>query len=112
MTASKCESWHLAPRDFSWANRSPCQPIDVASTHSDLFAQQQPQMPTMPTGGWPLVDAGWGAQQPLQPQYTSYNVSHSLFLVSCLLPVSARGGLMQMRVGGFSRSCSSSSSSR
>jgi epsin len=28
----------------------------------------------MPTGGWPLVDIGWGQQQQLQPQYTSYNV--------------------------------------
>ncbi|TYJ52999.1 hypothetical protein B9479_006376 [Cryptococcus floricola] len=39
----------------------------------DLFAQQTQQMPMQPTGGWPLVDAGWGQQQQLQPQYTSYN---------------------------------------
>lgn len=46
------------------------------SQQVDLFSQQQqPQMPMMPTGGWPLVDAGWGQQQQqqLQPQYTSYN---------------------------------------
>ncbi|WVO13472.1 hypothetical protein L204_101089 [Cryptococcus depauperatus] len=39
----------------------------------DLFAQQTQQMPVQPTGGWPLVDVGWGQQQQLQPQYTSYN---------------------------------------
>ncbi|OWZ71104.1 hypothetical protein AYX14_03463 [Cryptococcus neoformans] len=40
----------------------------------DLFAQQTQQVPVQPTGGWPLVDVGWGQQQQqLQPQYTSYN---------------------------------------
>ncbi|RSH88772.1 hypothetical protein EHS25_003000 [Saitozyma podzolica] len=45
----------------------------------DLFAQQTQQMPMMPTGGWPLVDVGWGQQQ-LQPQYTSYNPFHAQML--------------------------------
>ncbi|WWD02611.1 hypothetical protein V865_000651 [Kwoniella europaea PYCC6329] len=43
----------------------------------DLFAQQTQQMPMMPTGGWPLVDVGYGQQQQLQPQYTSYNPFHA-----------------------------------
>ncbi|WWC71541.1 uncharacterized protein I206_105499 [Kwoniella pini CBS 10737] len=43
----------------------------------DLFAQQTQQMPMMPTGGWPLVDIGYGQQQQLQPQYTSYNPFHA-----------------------------------
>ncbi|WVQ82303.1 hypothetical protein IAT38_004431 [Cryptococcus sp. DSM 104549] len=44
----------------------------------DLFAQQTQQMPMQPTGGWPLVDVGWGQnQQQLQPQYTSYNPFHA-----------------------------------
>ncbi|WVR07506.1 hypothetical protein IAU60_004548 [Kwoniella sp. DSM 27419] len=43
----------------------------------DLFAQQTQQMPMQPTGGWPLVDVGWGQQQPMQPQYTSYNPFHA-----------------------------------
>ncbi|KAK8854761.1 hypothetical protein IAR55_003500 [Kwoniella newhampshirensis] len=42
----------------------------------DLFAQQTQQMPMQPTGGWPLVDVGWGEQQ-MQPQYTSYNPFHA-----------------------------------
>ncbi|WWC90679.1 uncharacterized protein L201_005615 [Kwoniella dendrophila CBS 6074] len=39
----------------------------------DLFAQQN----MMPTGGWPLVDVGYGQQQQMQPQYTSYNPFHA-----------------------------------
>lgn len=42
----------------------------------DLFVQQSQQMPMMPTGGWPLVDLGYGQQQ-LQPEYTSYNPFHA-----------------------------------
>ncbi|WWD19095.1 hypothetical protein CI109_103553 [Kwoniella shandongensis] len=45
----------------------------------DLFAQQTQQMPMQPTGGWPLVDVGWGQQQ-MQPQYTSYNPFHAQML--------------------------------
>ncbi len=47
------------------------------SQQPDLFAQQTQQMPMMPTGGYPLVDLGYGEQQ-MQPQYTSYNVDHVL----------------------------------
>ncbi|WVR00026.1 hypothetical protein IAU59_007168 [Kwoniella sp. CBS 9459] len=43
----------------------------------DLFAQQTQQVQMMPTGGWPLVDVGYGQQQQLQPQYTSYNPFHA-----------------------------------
>lgn len=46
-------------------------------SNNQYTQQQQPQMGTMNTG-FPLVDTstGWpGQQQPLQPQFTSYNVS-------------------------------------
>jgi len=59
MIISTCE---LRLGSLWWCSRADC------SNSNNQYNQQQ-QM------GYPLVDIGYGQQQQLQPQYTSYNVS-------------------------------------
>ncbi|ORX38485.1 hypothetical protein BD324DRAFT_577472 [Kockovaella imperatae] len=64
-------------REQEEANAKALFDDDLNLNSNNQYAQQPQQDLFAPMGGYPLVDIGYGQQQQLQPQYTSFNPFHA-----------------------------------